>query len=97
MLENYIQFTIPIFFTIRLFVLHSDEFNLNNNSGHSEKNSSNKLFAVQTPATNFTINTKTVSMTFLFSSCFYSSTFRLRLILEKKFKCLYLLMMNKII
>ena len=47
--------------TIQLFVVHRDEFNLNNNSGHNEKNSSNKLLAVQTPANDFTVNIKSVS------------------------------------
>lgn len=41
--------------------LCSDDFDFNNNSGHSEQNSSNKLLGVQTPASDFSVNTKSVS------------------------------------
>ena len=46
---------------INCFSLCRDEFALNINSGHSEENSSNQLLAVQTPATDFSVNTNNVS------------------------------------
>ena len=49
-LQNYVYSKVPI-------LLYRNEFN----SGHSGQNSSNQLLAVQTPAINFTVSTKSVS------------------------------------
>ena len=46
---------------INCFSSCRDELALNINSGHSEENSSNQLLAVQTPATDFSVNTNNVS------------------------------------
>ena len=57
--------------------LHSNVSNLNSGNSHSEQSSSNELLAVQTPASNFTINTKSVSDQFCINNCFCSSIFQI--------------------
>lgn len=63
--------------------MYRDEFNLNNNSGHSKQNSSNQLLAVQTPANDFTINSKNVGCCSYINRCFMGLHYRLLLILGK--------------